>query len=203
MANIILNGLTKSKRPIDRIFLHCSATPEDRDVSADDIRQWHKNKGWRDIGYHYVVRLDGTLEEGRSVNLDGAHARGYNQGSIAVCYIGGLNKDFDPKDTRTEPQLYALYNLLLGLTEIYPKATLHGHNEFSSKACPSFNVQEQYSSLINKTTEIMIDDFQTDVQDHEEGADSFADFVNDLTEDKANDNAVCGIDDDDCEACGA
>ena len=174
-----------------------------RKHDVEDIRQWHTAKGWKDVGYHYVVTLDGTVQEGRSVNLDGAHSKGQNQDSIAVCYIGGLTKSGKtPKDTRTEPQVYALHNLLTDLRKLYPKATIHGHNEFSSKACPSFDVQSEYYYLNNNTvkSETMAD--QKDIQDFEvEG--NFADFVNDLTEDKANENAVCGIDDDDCEACGA
>ena len=205
MANMIINGLKKSKRPIDRIFIHCSATPEGRKHDVEDLRLWHKAKGWNDVGYHYVVKLDGTVEDGRSINIDGAHSKGQNQDSIAICYIGGTTKSGKTaKDTRTDAQIDALDTLLNNLKVIYPKATLHGHNEFSSKECPSFNVQDEYYWFNNNTikTITMVEEF--DIQDFEEHTEgSFADFVNDLTEDKANENAVCGIDDDDCEACGA
>ena len=189
------HGLTVSKRGITKIIVHCSATPDGRDVTAADIRKWHMAKDWMDIGYHYVIRLDGTVEEGRNINLSGAHTKGYNAGSIGICYIGGCDENLEPKDTRTEPQMYALYNLLKDLTKVYKNASLHGHNEFSRKACPSFSVKDEYNSLTLKQEYKMADEFKMD--------DSFADFVNDLTDDKANDNAVCGIDDDDCEACGA
>ena len=142
--------LTKSVRHIDKIILHCTATPEGRDVDAEEITRWHKKRGWRTIGYHYVVKIDGTIEEGRSVNMVGAHTKGHNTGSIGVSYAGGVDKNIKPKDTRTPEQDIALTNLLSALLEMYPIATLHGHNEFSSKACPSFDVQKEYNFLINK-----------------------------------------------------
>jgi N-acetylmuramoyl-L-alanine amidase len=197
MANLEVFGLKKSKRSIDKIFIHCSATPEGREHDVEDIRLWHTSKGWRDVGYHYVVKLDGTVEEGRSINLDGAHARGHNEGSIAVCYIGGLTKSGKtPKDTRTQAQIDSLHELLTNLSNVYPKATLHGHNEFANKACPSFDVQSEYYYIINKTVkqQKMVDDFET------EGG--FADFIDELTNDEKNDNA-CSIDNPDCEGCGS
>lgn len=194
MANIETSVLKKSKRSISEVFLHCSATPEGREVTADTIRDWHKAKGWRDIGYHYVVRLDGTVEEGRSIHIDGAHARGHNQDSIGICIIGGVDKDLSPKDTRTEPQLYALHNLLFNLKNMYPNAKVRGHNEVSNKACPSFDVQVEYKYINTKTEKPMVDDFEM------EG--DFADFIDELTEDKANEGA-CSIDNPDCEGCGS
>jgi N-acetylmuramoyl-L-alanine amidase len=142
--------IKKANRKIDRIILHSTATPEGRDVDAADITRWHKNRGWSTIGYHYVVKLDGTIENGRSVHDIGAHARGYNRTSIGVVYVGGCDDEMNPKDTRTEEQLLALANLLEALTDMYPNATLHGHNEFAPKACPSFDVQEEYDFLIKK-----------------------------------------------------
>ena len=142
--------LIKSVRQITKIILHCTATPEGRDVDAADITRWHKKRGWRNNGYHYVVKLDGTIEEGRSVQMVGAHTINHNVGSIGVVYAGGCDKDMNPKDTRTPEQDTALTNLLSALLEMYPIATLHGHNEFANKACPSFDVQKEYNFLINK-----------------------------------------------------
>jgi N-acetylmuramoyl-L-alanine amidase len=143
--------LIKSVRQITKIILHCSATREGQDVSVETIRKWHLNRGWSDIGYHYVIYLDGSIHEGRPVNRSGAHTKGYNSKSIGVCYIGGVEKDGKtPKDTRTPEQDTALTNLITALLEMYPTATLHGHNEFANKACPSFDVQEEYKFLINK-----------------------------------------------------
>jgi len=143
--------LIKSVRQITKIILHCSATREGQDVSVETILKWHLNRGWSDIGYHYVIYLDGSIHEGRPVNRSGAHTKGYNSKSIGVCYIGGVEKDGKtPKDTRTPEQDTALTNLITALLEMYPTATLHGHNEFANKACPSFDVQKEYNFLINK-----------------------------------------------------
>ena len=136
-------------RDINKIILHCSATPEGRDVSVNDIRQWHLDKGWSDIGYHYVVELDGTIKEGRPVERQGAHVRGLNKNSIGICYVGGCDEDMKPKDTRTIAQKISLEYLITELMNAHINSTLHGHNEFSSKACPSFDVQKEYINLIN------------------------------------------------------
>ena len=95
-----------------------------------------------------MVLLDGTVDKARPVERQGAHVRGKNKGSIGVCYIGGCDADMNPKDTRNEAQKKSLEELITYLMESYDDATLHGHNEFSSKACPSFNVQEVYKELI-------------------------------------------------------
>lgn len=130
-------------RKIDKIIIHCSATPEGRDVKTETIRQWHLKRGWSDIGYHYVIELDGKIVSGRPLERVGAHCRGENTGSIGICYVGGVNEEMIPKDTRTEAQRAALHSLLFDLTDNFANATIHGHNEFSSKACPSFNVQTE------------------------------------------------------------
>tara|TARA_B100000767_G_scaffold252870_1_gene256995 strand:- start:485 stop:919 length:435 start_codon:yes stop_codon:yes gene_type:complete len=135
-------------RKINKIIVHCTATPEGRDVSVDTIRQWHLDRGWSDIGYHYVVGLDGKVEEGRSVRRSGAHVRGHNKGSIGVTYVGGCDSKMNPKDTRTELQKSGLETLIISLMNSYPNSTLHGHNEFSAKACPSFDVQKEYEQII-------------------------------------------------------
>ena len=136
-------------RKINKIILHCTATPEGRYTTVEDIRRWHKQKGFNDIGYHYIVYLDGTIHDGRNVEIVGAHTKGYNTGSIGIAYVGGINsKDFKPKDTRTEEQKKALHKFLVKLMSQYEEATLHGHNEFAAKACPSFNVKKEYNDII-------------------------------------------------------
>jgi len=144
-------NLKKSSRKINKIILHCSATREGQDISVDTIRKWHVDgRGWSDIGYHYIVSIDGSIKEGRPIDRSGAHTKGQNSNSVGVCYIGGVEKDGKtPKDTRNPEQLMALANLLDALMEMYPGATLHGHNEFANKACPSFDVQKEYDFLIN------------------------------------------------------
>lgn len=134
-------------RNIDKIIIHCSATPEGRQTTIEEIKQWHLQRGWNDIGYHYVIYLDGTIHKGRPESVVGAHCSGYNKNSIGICYIGGCDKNMQPKDTRTEGQKRALLEILKRLKRDYPNATLHGHNEFANKACPSFNVKEEYKNL--------------------------------------------------------
>jgi len=135
-------------RTINEIIVHCTATPEGKDFKAKDIDRWHKERGWKKIGYHYVVDLDGTIEKGRGENEVGAHCSGRNAHSIGVVYVGGLAKDGKtPKDTRTDKQKEALWKILISLIIKYPDATIHGHNEFSSKACPCFDVKEEYKDI--------------------------------------------------------
>jgi N-acetylmuramoyl-L-alanine amidase len=131
-------------RKIDEIIIHCSATKEGKSFYAKDIDKWHKARGWKGIGYHYVIDLDGKIEKGRSEDQIGSHCVGHNKNSIGICYIGGLDKDGNPKDTRTKEQKEALWDLLRQLLCKYPNATIHGHNEFAAKACPCFDVQKEY-----------------------------------------------------------
>ena len=137
-------------RAINKIILHCSATPEGRHTTVEDIRLWHKQRGWSDIGYHYVVYLDGSVHNGRPVEKIGSHVYGLNKNSIGVCYIGGVDKNnLKAKDTRTPEQIMALDLLLGSLLDDFKGSTLHGHNEFANKACPSFDVQDEYRYLID------------------------------------------------------
>jgi len=135
-------------RKINKIIIHCSATPEGKPFTVQQIRSWHttpkpKGNGWRDIGYHFVIYLDGSVHAGRPIEQIGAHTRNHNANSIGICYIGGCTADGKtPKDTRTEAQKAALISLVKKLKGAYPQATVHGHNEFANKACPSFNVQK-------------------------------------------------------------
>jgi len=133
-------------RDIDLIVVHCSATPEGKHFSTETIRGWHVNeRKWSDIGYHYVVELDGKVKTGRPVQRAGAHVKGYNRSSIGVCYIGGMTKDMkSPKDTRNDEQLKSLEDLLIELKFKYPNAIIKGHRDYSSKACPSFDAKKEY-----------------------------------------------------------
>ncbi|MFO7854019.1 MAG: N-acetylmuramoyl-L-alanine amidase [Paracoccaceae bacterium] len=139
-------------RTIDRIIWHCSATPEGRDVGVDTIRDWHVNdNGWRDIGYHYVIELDGTLRRGRPESEIGAHVKGHNGDSIGICYVGGMTADeAQPKDTRTPAQKAALYALTDELLERHPGATVHGHDEYAAKACPSFDAKADWEARLRE-----------------------------------------------------
>lgn len=134
-------------RAIKKIIVHCADTPEGRDDRAADIRRWHKAQGWNDIGYHYVVDLDGTIEPGRPIEKAGAHCTGHNADSIGVCYIGGCDKKMQPKDTRTDAQKASLLLLLKYLVAKYPGVTIYGHRDFANKSCPSFDAKKEYEEL--------------------------------------------------------
>lgn len=135
-------------RAIKKIIVHCADTPEGRDDRAADIKRWHtEERGWSDIGYHYVVDLDGTIEPGRPVEKAGAHCTGHNADSIGVCYIGGCDKKMQPKDTRTDAQKASLLLLLKYLVAKYPGVTIYGHRDFANKSCPSFDARTEYANL--------------------------------------------------------
>jgi N-acetylmuramoyl-L-alanine amidase len=135
-------------RDLNRIILHCSATREGKDFSADTIRDWHvKGNGWSDIGYHWVIRLDGSIEVGRPLEKSGAHTKGHNKDSVGVCYIGGCDADGKPKDTMNPDQEKAWRMIVLSLRTLYGDLTIHGHNEFANKACPSFIVKEKFADM--------------------------------------------------------
>lgn len=141
-------NLSVNKRTIKELIVHCSATPEGKDYSVNTIRQWHLQRGFSDIGYHYVIYRDGSIHTGRDESIIGAHCTGHNANSIGVCYIGGCASDGKtPKDTRTTEQKQSLVKLLKELKTKYPQASIHGHRDFSSKACPSFDATKEYSSL--------------------------------------------------------
>ena len=134
-------------RAIKEIIVHCADTPEWRDDKAADIKRWHKAQGWSDIGYHYVIDLDGTIEPGRPIETAGAHCTGHNANSIGICYIGGCDKDMKPKDTRTDEQKASLITLLKYLVAKYPGVTIYGHRDFANKSCPSFDAKAEYKEL--------------------------------------------------------
>ena len=142
-------GLKRSRRTIIEIIVHCTATPEGRAVTVDELRSWHKKQGWSDIGYHYVVYLDGTVHKGRDVDVIGAHCTGHNANSIGVVYVGGCAKDGKtPKDTRTDTQKACLLSLLMDLKRMYPGAEIHGHRDYANKACPSFDATKEYKRIL-------------------------------------------------------
>ena len=150
---------------IDAIVIHCSATRAGQDVRAADIDKWHKERGFACIGYNFVIDLDGKVEVGRSLSRDGAHCntagtsgKSYNKHSIGICYIGGLDKNGNPADTRTMEQKLSLYNLVYKLMDQYPIVEVIGHRDASPdknkdgkitpnewiKQCPCFDVRAEY-----------------------------------------------------------
>ena len=135
-------------RTINEIIIHCADTPAGRDNTVADITAWHKDRGFRTIGYHYVIYRDGSIHTGRPVQEIGAHCKGHNAHSIGICYIGGKSADGkEHEDTRTPEQKEALLSLLRQLKAQYPNATIYGHRDFSSKPCPCFDARSEYKSL--------------------------------------------------------
>ena len=141
-------------RLITLIIIHCSAVRPDQTSSAAQIDSWHrKDNHWKfGIGYHYVVRRDGSIEPGRPEWMVGAHCRNHNAHSIGVCYEGGLDIRGQPADTRTEAQKASLRTLLEELHRRYPKALIVGHRDLDpTKECPGFkNVAREYADLQGK-----------------------------------------------------
>lgn len=122
------------KRKINKIIVHCSATPSHMDIGVNEIRAWHLERGWSDIGYHNVIRRSGRIEEGRDVEKAGAHTLGHNKDSIGICLVG--------TDEFTEKQFDSLRRLLKAYKTMHKNATIHGHREFANKLCPGFDVQQ-------------------------------------------------------------
>lgn len=135
-------------RKITEIIIHCSATIEGKNFTARDIDRWHRQRGFQMIGYNYIIRIDGTIEIGRPLEMVGAHCVGHNRNSIGICYIGGLSKEGSPKDTRTPQQRKSMTLLIRQLQEKFPNVTVHGHNGFANKICPCFRIDDlQYLAL--------------------------------------------------------
>ncbi len=152
-------------KKIDSIVIHCSATRAGQVVRAADIDKWHKERGFAMIGYNYVIGLDGKVEVGRPLTRDGAHCNtagtsglSYNKHSIGICYVGGLDKNGKPADTRTPEQKLSLYNLVYKLMDKYPIVDVLGHRDASPdrnkdgkitpnewiKQCPCFDVRAEF-----------------------------------------------------------
>ena len=134
-------------RTITLIIVHCSAVRPNQTSSAAQIDHWHRQRGWKGIGYHYVIRRDGTIEPGRPESAIGAHCANHNAHSLGICYEGGLDMQGKPADTRTDKQKASLHALLADLHRTYPHALIVGHNTFSNKACPCFDAAKEYQDL--------------------------------------------------------
>lgn len=126
-------------RRITQIILHCSATHPGIDIGVTEIRQWHQAKGWRDCGYHFVIRRSGLVENGRPISEVGAHCEGQNANSIGICIVGGVNRANAPDCNFTSKQWAELEALVSELIDDFPEAQVTGHRAYSTKACPSFD----------------------------------------------------------------
>jgi len=141
--NIGAFKLLDTARPISEIIVHCTATPEGKHFTVDDVRAWHKARGFTDIGYHYLIYPDGRVMLGRPVGQVGSHVAGHNTGTIGVSYFGGVAADGKiAKDTRTPEQRSSLLWLVQQLkTKHSGIRKVTGHNQYAAKACPSFRVE--------------------------------------------------------------
>lgn len=131
------------RKTTDFLVVHCSATKPTQDVGASEIRRWHLERGWSDIGYHQVIRRNGVVELGRSLTEVGAHVKGYNRVSVGVCLVGGIDVHGNPADNFTAAQYESLETTLDYWKLIYPHAVIQGHRDFPgvSKSCPCFDVK--------------------------------------------------------------
>ena len=135
-------------RTITLIVIHCSAVRPDQTSSAKKIDEWHKDRKFKCIGYHYVIRRNGEIEPGRPEEQIGAHCVNHNAHSIGVCYEGGLDIRGQPADTRTAEQKAAMRRLLEKLHRRYPRALIVGHHDLNpGKACPCFDAVQVYRDL--------------------------------------------------------
>jgi N-acetylmuramoyl-L-alanine amidase len=126
------------------LTIHCAATPRGRDVKADTISKWDQDK-FGQTSYHHVVELDGSVVRTLRDDQKGAHTGGANTGNIGVCYVGGVEADMKPADTRTDAQKAALRKIVAEYKAKYPGIVVRGHRDWPgvNKACPSFDVATQ------------------------------------------------------------
>lgn len=138
-------------RQIKYIAVHCSATKASMDIGAKEIRKWHvEERKWSDIGYHFVIRRDGTLEFGRPLERAGSHVKNYNTTSIGICMVGGIDAQGKAENNFTEAQFERLRLLLSNLTAQFPAAEVKGHRDFPGvhKDCPCFDVKKWWSENV-------------------------------------------------------
>lgn len=140
-------ALIKKRASTTRIVVHCAATRPGQDIGAADIDRWHRDRGYVSIGYHFVIRLDGTVEKGRDVDAIGAHASGHNADTVAICLVGGLDKNGKalrgkPEQVYNEDQLQSLAEVILELRRKYGKLPVVGHRDLPNvrKDCPCMDV---------------------------------------------------------------
>lgn len=145
-----LGSQYQNYREVNLLVVHCSATRCDRDFPVKALRTCHKARGFADIGYHFYITRDGEIHTCRPVHQIGAHATGWNDKSLGICYEGGLDENGHPADTRTYAQRCSLLDLLRLLKRDYPQAKILGHYQLSrniKKACPCFNAKQEYEAL--------------------------------------------------------
>lgn len=130
------------------IAVHCSATPPSQNLGVADIDRMHRLRGFLKVGYHFVIKRDGTVEKGRELSERGAHVEDWNHCSVGICLIGGVDAKLRPEANFTPAQFASLQALLADLSHTFPTALIQGHRDFPkvAKACPSFNVKQWLQS---------------------------------------------------------
>lgn len=136
-------------RPVtDYIVVHCAATKATMDIGVREIRQWHVQQGWLDVGYHFVIRRNGTVEDGRPHDVIGSHVKNYNSRALGICLVGGIDAKGNPENNFTPEQFNSLKLLMLAQKRTYTTAKIVGHTDLDSgKACPSFKVSDWLQSV--------------------------------------------------------
>lgn len=179
------------KREINKVIIHCTATSFYQRVTVGDVTDWHKKKGWTDIGYHYFIDLEGKIFVGRPLKTQGAHCKHHNKDSIGICYEGGLDQFGHPSDTRSAAQKLALWSLVTLLMLQFPGATVHGHRELSedknhdgiinpdeyTKACPCFDAHSEWLNELERLASSCKEEVP----------------VTAVLSNKRNDKRVCGV----------
>lgn len=137
-------------RPITEIIVHCTGTVPSNSTTVESVRKYHiEHNGWKDIGYHYLIYLDGSIHQGRPIDQVGAHCKNHNTGTIGICYVGGLLKNGKTFDTRTDAQKTSLRELITALKICFPTITkVSGHRDYSIKPCPCFDAAKEYSEQL-------------------------------------------------------
>jgi N-acetylmuramoyl-L-alanine amidase len=130
-------------RDIKYIVVHCTATQPDTKIESIQ-RFWQEQLGWKNPGYHYIIKRNGDVVRLQPDNLIANGVAGNNRNAIHISYIGGVDKENKPIDNRTDAQKHALFSKLVALSEKYTNAIIKGHRDFPgvTKACPSFDVRE-------------------------------------------------------------
>lgn len=137
---IVLFKFKKPTRQVNKVYIHCSATDVKAHDNIETIKKWHvEEKGWDYVGYHYFIRKDGMIEEGRALEVEPAAQKDFNTGSIAIC-LSGKKKEFF-----TQKQFDSLKKLCEEINLAYDKITFHGHCEVSKKKCPVFDYKNVLS----------------------------------------------------------
>ena len=133
-------------RRICEIIVHSSSTPSSMDIGVKEIDKWHRDRNFRMVGYHFVIRRNGLIEKGRDVGDTGAHVRGYNLNSIGICWVGGT-KNGKAFDNRTTKQKKSMFKLIRALLIIFDIKMVLGHKNVGNTECPSFDAKKEFENI--------------------------------------------------------